>query len=112
MHEPSLLLLDEPFGALDAFTREELWSVLQALWMERRFTVILVTHDLREALFLSDTVYVMSARPGRILLRHRFGLPRPRTLASTYDPVFVAALAELRSHIAEARTPVPGSAAA
>ncbi|WP_439596957.1 ABC transporter ATP-binding protein [Falsiroseomonas sp.] len=107
MHEPELLLLDEPFGALDAFTREELWAVLQALWMQRRFTVVLVTHDLREALYLADTIYVMSARPGRILLRRRFDLPRPRSLESTYDPRFVAALAELRSHIAEARTPVP-----
>lgn len=107
MHEPSLLLLDEPFGALDAFTREELWAVLQALWMQKPFTVILVTHDLREALFLADTIYVMSARPGRILLRKNFDLPRPRTLESTYDARFVQALAELRAHIAGARTPVP-----
>jgi NitT/TauT family transport system ATP-binding protein len=104
MHEPTLLLLDEPFGALDAFTREELWSVLQALWMEKRFTVILVTHDLREALFLSDTIYVMSSRPGRILVRHEVEFSRPRTLASTYEPAFVDALAELRSHISEARS--------
>jgi NitT/TauT family transport system ATP-binding protein len=103
MHEPSLLLLDEPFGALDAFTREELWSVLQALWMERRFTVVLVTHDLREALYLSDTIYVMSARPGRILVRHPVDFIRPRTLGSTYEPVFIDALAELRGHISEAR---------
>ncbi len=103
MHEPSLLLLDEPFGALDAFTREELWAVLQALWMERRFTVVLVTHDLREALYLSDTIYVMSARPGRILVRHRVNFPRPRTLENTYAPAFVDALAELRGHIADAR---------
>jgi NitT/TauT family transport system ATP-binding protein len=104
MHEPSLLLLDEPFGALDAFTREELWAVLQALWMERRFTVVLVTHDLREALYLSDTIYVMSARPGRILVRHSVDFPRPRTLDSTYEPAFVDALAELRGHISEARS--------
>jgi NitT/TauT family transport system ATP-binding protein len=103
MHEPSLLLLDEPFGALDAFTREELWSVLQTLWMERRFTVVLVTHDLREALYLSDTIYVMSARPGRILVRHQVEFPRPRTLASTYEPAFIDALADLRGHISEAR---------
>jgi NitT/TauT family transport system ATP-binding protein len=103
MHEPSLLLLDEPFGALDAFTREELWAVLQSLWMERRFTVILVTHDLREALYLADTIYVMSARPGRILVRHHVDLPRPRTLAHTYEPAFVEALATLRGHISEAR---------
>jgi NitT/TauT family transport system ATP-binding protein len=103
VHEPSLLLLDEPFGALDAFTREELWSVMQTLWMEKRFTVILVTHDLREALYLADTIYVMSARPGRILVRHEVDLPRPRTLANTYEPAFVEALAKLRGHISEAR---------
>jgi NitT/TauT family transport system ATP-binding protein len=103
IHEPALLLLDEPFAALDAFTREELWSVLQLLWMEKRFTVILVTHDLREALYLADTIYVMSARPGRILVRHEVGLDRPRTLASTYEPAFVDALAKLRGHISDAR---------
>src|SRR3954464_5840574 len=63
IHEPKLLMLDEPFGALDAFTREELWAVLQQVWLERKFTVILVTHDLREAAFLADTVHVMSNRP-------------------------------------------------
>src|SRR5213075_3338033 len=59
IHEPELLMLDEPFGALDAFTREELWGVMQALWMEKRFTGVLVTHDLREAVYLADRVYVM-----------------------------------------------------
>ena len=68
IHEPELLMLDEPFGALDAFTREELWGVMQALWLEKRFTGVLVTHDLREAVYLADTVYVMSKRPGRIVL--------------------------------------------
>ena len=58
IHEPELLMLDEPFGALDAFTREELWGVMQALWLEKRFTGVLVTHDLREAVYLADTVYV------------------------------------------------------
>ena len=67
IHEPKLLMLDEPFGALDAFTREELWCVLRDLWQEKRFTVVLVTHDLREAVFLADTVYCMSKRPGRII---------------------------------------------
>jgi NitT/TauT family transport system ATP-binding protein len=104
MHEPAMLLLDEPFGALDAFTREELWGVLQTLWMEKRFTVILVTHDLREALYLADTIYIMSARPGRLLVRHEVTAPRPRTLASTYRPDFVEALADLRSYISDARS--------
>src|SRR5262245_35490931 len=61
IHDPALLMLDEPFGALDAFTREELWSVLQDLWLERKFTCILVTHDLREAAYLADVIFVMSA---------------------------------------------------
>ena len=55
IHEPELLMLDEPFGALDAFTREELWGVMQALWLEKHFTGVLVTHDLREAVYLADT---------------------------------------------------------
>jgi NitT/TauT family transport system ATP-binding protein len=67
IHEPKMLLLDEPFGALDAFTREELWNTLRDLWTVQQFNVILVTHDLREAVYLADTVYVMSRSPGRIL---------------------------------------------
>ena len=76
IHEPDLLLLDEPFAALDAFTREELWAVLQDLWLEQRFTVILVTHDLREAVYLADTVHVVSKRPGRIVESRQVDLPR------------------------------------
>ena len=78
IHEPSLLMLDEPFGALDMFTREELWLALQDLWLARRPTVIMVTHDLREAVFLADRVLVMSARPGRIILDRKIPTPRPR----------------------------------
>ena len=103
IHEPDLLMLDEPFAALDAFTREELWSVLQDLWQERRFTVILVTHDLREAVFLADTVHVMSARPGRIVASHAIDVDRPRTLDSTYQPRFVDLVHVLRDHISRVR---------
>jgi NitT/TauT family transport system ATP-binding protein len=99
IHEPELLMLDEPFGALDAFTREELWGVMQALWLEKRFTGVLVTHDLREAVYLADTVYVMSRRPGRIVTRRHIDLPRPRTLASTFEPAFVDIVHELRERI-------------
>ena len=77
IHEPRMLLLDEPFGALDQFTREELWSILQALWMLHRPTVLLVTHDLREAGFLASRICVMSARPGRILDDQRRDLRAP-----------------------------------
>ncbi|MBM3647844.1 MAG: ABC transporter ATP-binding protein [Alphaproteobacteria bacterium] len=99
IHEPELLMLDEPFGALDAFTREELWGVMQALWMEKRFTGVLVTHDLREATYLADTVYVMSRRPGRIVLSKKIDIPRPRTLATTFEPHFVDLVHELRDRI-------------
>jgi NitT/TauT family transport system ATP-binding protein len=99
IHEPRMLLLDEPFGALDAFTREELWCVLRDLWQAQRFNVILVTHDLREAVFLADTVYVMSARPGRIVLRREIDLPRPRPLDITYTEPFAERVHELRERI-------------
>ena len=100
IHDPRLLLLDEPFGALDAFTREDLWQVLQKLWMERSPTVILVTHDLREAVFLADTVHVMSARPGRVLVTHHVDIRRPRTLDDLFTEDASRLVHELRSHIA------------
>jgi NitT/TauT family transport system ATP-binding protein len=103
IHEPRMLLLDEPFGALDAFTREELWNTLRDLWTEQRFNVILVTHDLREAVYLADTVYVMSKSPGRILARREIDLPRPRDLEVTYTPAFSDIVHELRAHIGAIR---------
>jgi NitT/TauT family transport system ATP-binding protein len=99
VHEPEILMLDEPFGALDAFTREELWGVMQALWLERHFTAVLVTHDLREAVYLADTVYVMSRRPGRIVKLRNVDLPRPRRLETTFEPRFVEIVHELRERI-------------
>jgi NitT/TauT family transport system ATP-binding protein len=108
IHEPQLLLLDEPFGALDAFTREELWCVIRDLHAARKVTVILVTHDLREAVFLADRIFCMSfcmsARPGRIIAEREVGLPRPRDLEVTYEPAFTDIVHELRGHIALART--------
>lgn len=111
IHRPSLLMLDEPFGALDAFTREELWDVLQAIWMERRFTAILVTHDLREAVYLADTVHVMSARPGRIVASQRIDLPRPRTPETPFLPRFTSLTHGLREQIRNERGTVRGAAA-
>jgi NitT/TauT family transport system ATP-binding protein len=99
IHEPEMLLLDEPFGALDAFTREELWCALRDLQAARRVTVMLVTHDLREAVFLADTVYVMSSRPGRIVKRRAVNLPRPRELEVTYTQGFQDIVHELRAVI-------------
>jgi NitT/TauT family transport system ATP-binding protein len=109
IHEPRLLLLDEPFGALDQFTREELWSILQGLWMTHKPTVLLVTHDLREAGFLAGRICVMSARPGRILDDSRVDFVRPRTVAMTFEPDFVALNQKLRTLIVDARaTPQEG----
>jgi NitT/TauT family transport system ATP-binding protein len=104
IHEPRLLLLDEPFGALDQFTREELWSILQGLWMTHKPTVLLVTHDLREAGFLAGRICVMSARPGRILDDSRVEFARPRTVAMTFEPDFVALNQKLRAFIVDARS--------
>ena len=103
IHDPQLLMLDEPFAALDAFTREELWAVLQDLWMAQRFTCILVTHDLREAAYLADVIFVMSARPGRVISTHRVDLPRPRTVQSTFDPHFNDIVQQIRAEIAQVR---------
>jgi NitT/TauT family transport system ATP-binding protein len=99
IHEPKMLMLDEPFGALDAFTREELWVVLQKLWLDRAFTVILVTHDLREAVFLANTVHVMSRRPGRIIYSLKVPLGHPRVLDDTYTESFGHIIHELRDYI-------------
>ena len=99
VHEPDILMLDEPFGALDAFTREELWCALRDIQQARGVTVMLVTHDLREAVFLADTVYVMSNRPGKIVKAQPIDLPRPRDLELTYTQPFQDLVHELRRHI-------------
>ena len=99
VHQPELLMLDEPFGALDAFTREELWAVMQNLWLQKQFTAVLVTHDLREAVYLSNTVYVMSKRPGRVIYNAKVDLPRPRTLETTFEPDFIDIVHDLRERI-------------
>jgi NitT/TauT family transport system ATP-binding protein len=106
IHEPQMLLLDEPFGALDAFTREELWCALRDLQAQKKFNVILVTHDLRESVFLADTVYVMSKSPGRFVVKRHIDLPRPRDLEITYTPQFTDIVHELRGHIGAIRQPV------
>lgn len=106
IHEPQLLLLDEPFGALDQFTREELWGTLQDLWLTRKPTVLLVTHDLREAAFLSTRIVVLSARPGRVIDDTAIPFQRPRTIDMTFDPAFVSTMQRLRGLIFDMRTPV------
>lgn len=104
VHEPRLLLLDEPFGALDQFTREELWGTMQSLWMKRKPTVLLITHDLKEAGFLASRICVMSARPGRIIDDSTVNFRRPRTVEMTFEHDFVALNQRLRELIIDARS--------
>jgi NitT/TauT family transport system ATP-binding protein len=104
IHEPDLLLLDEPFGALDQFTREELWQIMQELYLDRAPTVLLVTHDLREAGYLASRICVMSARPGRVISDEPVDLPRPRDIATIYSPEFVEMTQGLREMIAQVRS--------
>jgi NitT/TauT family transport system ATP-binding protein len=101
IHGPKLLLLDEPFGALDHFTREALWGTMQELWMQRRPTVLLVSHDLREAAYLATRICVMSARPGRIICDQDVCFARPRTIPMTYEHDFVALNQRLRALISD-----------
>jgi len=103
IHDPDLLLLDEPFGALDQFTREEMWGTLPELWMDRNVTVLLVTHDLREAAYLANRICVMSARPGRILEDRAVPFARPRTIDMTFEPGFAAVIQRLRGLIVHSR---------
>jgi NitT/TauT family transport system ATP-binding protein len=88
VHDPALLLMDEPFGALDAMTREHMNLELQRIWMERKKTVLFITHSIPEAVFLGDRVLVMTARPGRIVDDLRVDIPRPRPLDVLNTPRF------------------------
>jgi NitT/TauT family transport system ATP-binding protein len=103
IHDPELLLLDEPFGALDQFTREELWDIMQSLWMTKKPTVLLVTHDLRESAYLANRICVMSSRPGRIIDVRDVPFDRPRTLEGSYSAEFAGLVQQLRMRIAAAR---------
>jgi NitT/TauT family transport system ATP-binding protein len=106
IHEPALLLLDEPFAALDAFTREEMWELYQRLRAQREFTGVLVTHDLREAVFLADTIYVLASDPGRIAHVHAVTLERPRALAQVYGAEGTELMRRMREQIRPARETV------
>lgn len=78
--KPSVLLMDEPFGALDSFTREEMNRLVEEIWLDTKTTIVFITHSIEEAIFLSDRVVVLSARPGRVAKEYRVPFPRPRSL--------------------------------
>ena len=90
VHDPAILLMDEPFGALDAMTRQAMNLELARIWEASQKTVVLITHDISEAVFHADRVLVMSPRPGQILEVVTVGIPRPRGLDTTTDPAFTA----------------------
>jgi NitT/TauT family transport system ATP-binding protein len=96
IHDPPLILMDEPLGALDAMTREQLRADLERLWMQTGKTVLLVTHSIEEAVQLADAVVVISPRPGTIVREIGIDLPRPRTLEVCETPQFHAHVAEIR----------------
>src|SRR5690606_13988814 len=96
--DPALLLMDEPFGALDAMTRDDLNVELARLWQETRKTVLFITHSIPEAVFLSDRVVLMSRNPGRVIEVLDIALPHPRHLSLRETPEFGAYTARIRSH--------------
>ena len=102
VHDPQLLMLDEPFGALDQFTREELWSIMQELWIKKADGVAR-THDLKEAGYLANRICVMQARPGQIIDDTRSALPAAATIEMSYPPDFVSMTQRLRELIVTAR---------
>lgn len=105
----STLLLDEPFGALDAITRRQFQRWLEEVWMGDRRTVLLVTHDVEEALVLSDRVLVLSPRPARVVATVACPFPRPRPPTLVTSAAFVARKADLLSALDQPRAPAPGA---
>jgi NitT/TauT family transport system ATP-binding protein len=99
--DPRVLLLDEPFAALDVITKEYLQLELHRIWLVERKTVVFVTHDVEEAIFLADRVYLMSSRPGRIVATYEPGLPVPRDMSIKVDDGFLEVRKEIRSRMAE-----------
>jgi NitT/TauT family transport system ATP-binding protein len=98
IHDPAMLLMDEPFGALDAMTREQMNIELQRIWLERRKTVVFITHSIPEAVFLADRVLVMTPRPGRIAETIAVNIPRPRSLDVMNTPAVGSSVQRIRAH--------------
>ncbi len=107
VHDPNILLMDEPFGALDAMTREQMNLDLQRIWMEAGKTVILITHSIPEAVFLGDRVVVMTARPGKIARLVEVDIPRPRPLDAMGEPAFGRMTGEIRRLLYGLASPDP-----
>ena len=107
-YDPGVILMDEPFGALDAFTRDEMNLLIQRLWTETGKTIVFVTHNVSEAIFLADRVVVLTPRPGRLAHIFPIDLPRPRTVAMTFDPDFIHVVKEIKNTIETGSyTPLP-----
>ncbi len=109
VHRPEVLILDEPFGALDAFTREDLWQTMARLRREERFTAVLITHDLRESVFLADHIAVLSGRPAHTQHWMENALPADRSLDDLYTPPAMEMLATLRHEIQVAQGRAPAT---
>jgi NitT/TauT family transport system ATP-binding protein len=105
VHDPAMLLMDEPFGALDAMTREQLNLELQRIWLEKRKTIVFITHSIPEAVFLGDRVLVLTSRPGRLVDDVRVALPRPRALDIMATPDFGAHVREIRARFGSGGAP-------
>ncbi len=112
IHQPEVLILDEPFGALDAFTREDLWQIMHKVKEEEPFTGVLITHDLRESIFLADEVFVLSGRPAHTQFRMKVPSEGPRDLDHLYTPEAAEMLNTLRHQIeiAQGRSAEPAPA--
>jgi NitT/TauT family transport system ATP-binding protein len=96
---PGVLLMDEPFGALDAFTRDEMNLLLMRLWSESGQTIVFVTHNVSEAIFLADRVVVLTPRPGRLARIFDIELPRPRLVEMTFEPDFIEMIQEIKAAV-------------
>lgn len=100
-YQPRMLLMDEPFGALDAQTRQDMQELLLSVWEKHRLNVLFVTHDIDEAIFLSDRIVMLSGRPGRVKLDLRPQIPRPRSLSVLTSPEMMKYKAELLASLRE-----------